>query len=178
MAAVARGLAGRFQVVEPFQRGSGGGQRSGGAGRLSVRRHVADLHEVIESCRGRGRPALVGSSWGAMLALAYAAEHPLRAGPLVLIGCGPFARWRARLLETLDERIDEGLRRKLEAVAEEVADADEQMRTKAALIAPLYSYEPVTSELEIAGEIEEFDARAHQESWDDMESLAESFFRV
>ena len=82
------------------------------------------------------------------------------------------------MLETLDERIDEGLRRKLEAVAEEVADADEQMRTKAALIAPLYSYEPVTSELEIAGEIEEFDARAHQESWDDMESLAESFFRV
>lgn len=85
MAAVARGLAGRCQVVEPFQRGSGSGQRSSGAERLSVRRHVADLDEVIESCCGGARPALVGSSWGAVLALAYAAEHSLRAGPLVLI---------------------------------------------------------------------------------------------
>ena len=83
MAAVAWGLADRFQVVGACQRGSGAGQRSSGAERLSVRRHVADLDEVIESCCGGGRPALVGSSWGAMLALAYAAEHPL-----VLIGCG------------------------------------------------------------------------------------------
>ena len=79
---------------------------------------------------------------GAMLALAYAAEHPLRAGPLVLIGCGTFDPVaRASLLETLDERMDDSLRRKLEAVAEEVADADERMKAKAALMAPLYCYE-------------------------------------
>ena len=97
-----------------------------------------------------------------MLALAYAAEHRLRAGPLVLIGCGTFDPVaRARLLETLDERMDESVRRKIETVAEEAADTGEQMKAKTALLAPLYSYEPVTGKLEIAGEIEEFDAAAH-----------------
>ena len=81
MAPVARGLADSFWVLEPWQRGSGGEP-------LTVARHVADLHDLVES-RGEGeRPALVGSSWGAMLTLAYAAAHPEDAGPLVLVGCG------------------------------------------------------------------------------------------
>ena len=73
MAPVARGLAGSHRVVEPFQRGSGGE-------RLTVARHVADLHEVINFYAGRCRPALLGASWGAMLALAYAATHPSSTG--------------------------------------------------------------------------------------------------
>ncbi|HEX2973757.1 MAG TPA: alpha/beta hydrolase, partial [Tepidisphaeraceae bacterium] len=88
-APIARGLAGSFRVLEPWQRGSGEKP-------LTVAQHVADLHHLI-TCRGI-RPALVGESWGAMLALAYAAAHPASAGPLVLIGCGTFdAVARARL---------------------------------------------------------------------------------
>ena len=61
MAAVARELAGSFRVLEPWQRG-------GGAQPLTVGQHIADLHEVVQAhCPGE-RPALVGSSWGAMLA--------------------------------------------------------------------------------------------------------------
>ena len=94
MAPVARGLADRFRVLEPWQRGSTGVP-------LTVARHVADLHELVESRCGGARPALVGSSWGAMLALAYAAAHPHQAGSLVLIGCGTFdpsARARMRAI--------------------------------------------------------------------------------
>src|SRR6516164_1631897 len=77
-APVARGLAAAFRVLEPWQRGSGGTP-------LTVACHIADLHELMVS-RGDGtRPALVGTSWGAMLALAYAAAHPDWAGPLVLV---------------------------------------------------------------------------------------------
>src|SRR5262245_66229133 len=83
MAPVARGLADLYRVIEPFQRGSG-------RERLTVARHVADLHEVMTVCAEGGRPALLGASWGAMLALAYAAAHPASTGPLVLAGCGPF----------------------------------------------------------------------------------------
>lgn len=74
MAVVARGLARSYRVIEPFQRGRGGE-------RLTVARHVADLHEIINVYAPRCHPVLLGSSWGAMLALAYAAAHPSSTGP-------------------------------------------------------------------------------------------------
>jgi pimeloyl-ACP methyl ester carboxylesterase len=43
---------------------------------------VADLHEVIDFYAGASLPAVLGSSWGAMLALAYAAAHRTRPDPL------------------------------------------------------------------------------------------------
>jgi pimeloyl-ACP methyl ester carboxylesterase len=138
MAPVGRGLAGRFRVLEPFQRGSG-------AEPLTVARHVADLDEIMEP-----GAALVGSSWGAMLALAYAAQHPERAGPLVLIGCGTFdTAARARMREILEQRLTPETQRRLEAL-----DPDER----------LFTYDPV----EEPDESEPVDARAHQETWEDM----------
>ncbi len=156
MAPVARGLADRFRVLEPFQRASGGEP-------LTVARHVADLRELVESLGER--PALVGSSWGAMLALAFAAEHPLLAGPLALVGCGTFdLAARERLRETLDARMDPELRRRLASLSEERASPDQELRAKARLILPLYS-------CDLASEEQEFDscdARANQETWSDM----------
>lgn len=141
MAPLGRALAGRFRVLEPFQRGSG-------AEPLTVARHVADLDELMEP-----GAALVGSSWGAMLALAYAAEHPERAGPLVLIGCGTFdTAARARMREILEERLTPETRRRLEAL-----DPDER----------LFSYDPI----EEADESEPVDARAHHDTWEDMRRL-------
>jgi pimeloyl-ACP methyl ester carboxylesterase len=93
MAPVARGLAGSYRVVEPFQRGSG-------HERLTVARHVADLHEVINFYAGCCRPPLLGASWGAMLALAYAATHPSSTGPVILVGCFDLAA-RAELQKPL-----------------------------------------------------------------------------
>lgn len=163
MAPVARGLADRFRVLEPLQRGSSSEP-------LTVARHVADLDEVVASRCGGTRPALVGHSWGAMLALAYAAAHPDRAGPLVLVGCGtwdPDARGRMRAI--VDERTDEGLRRRLSRLADEVPDPDERLRVMGDLLLPLYSYELITADQEV----EACDARAHQETWADMVRLQE-----
>ncbi|MGH9720581.1 MAG: alpha/beta fold hydrolase [Bryobacteraceae bacterium] len=138
MAPVARGLADSFRVSEPFQRGSGDQP-------LTVARHVADLHQLIEALAGAERPALVGSSWGAMLALAYAAEHPVSCDRLVLIGCGTFdLAARAQLRATLDER-------------------------NAGKVAP-YSYDPVQED----PKIEPYDPRAHEETWSDMLRLQEA----
>ena len=141
-APLARGLAGSFRVLEPWQRGSGDEP-------LSVARHVADLHELLEARCGGARPALVGTSWGAMLALAYAAEHPGRPGPLVLVGCGTFDPVaRGRLQETLQERMKDGLQE----------DA-------------VYSFDPVAIEREEG--TPPFDERAHTETWNDMVRLQE-----
>jgi len=159
MAPVARELAASsFRVLEPMQRGSGGE-------RLTVARHVADLAELVDSQCGGARPALVGSSWGAMLALAYGASHPDRAGPIVLIGCGTFDRVaRQRLWSDLEEREDETFRRRMERLEKEIPDADERLEALGRLLLPLYSYDLITTELEI----ERCDARAHRETWADM----------
>jgi len=156
MAPVARGLADSYRVVEPFQRGSGGE-------RLTVARHVADLHEVINFYAGGCHPAVLGSSWGAMLALAYAAAHPSSTGPLILVGCGTFDPVaRAGMQRTITERMNDGIRVRLKYADQ--LDQDERLKASAEAITPLYSYDPLTS----PHEEEKVDARAQQETWDDM----------
>ena len=164
MAPVARALADSFQVLEPLQR------RSGGGAPLTVARHVADLYELVESrCEG-AQPALVGHSWGAMLGLAYAAAHPGHVSSLVLIGCGTFdpaARERMRIV--CEERMDEGLRRRVEHLHEEFPHADERLSELGKLILPLYSYELIST----VQEDEAYDALGHDETWGDMLRLQE-----
>jgi pimeloyl-ACP methyl ester carboxylesterase len=72
-------------VLEPHQRGSSDRP-------LTVATHVQDLDDLIRERCGAHQPVLVGHSWGAMLALVYAAHHPLTPAALVLIGCGTFSQ--------------------------------------------------------------------------------------
>jgi pimeloyl-ACP methyl ester carboxylesterase len=158
MAPIGRDLASEFRVFEPFQRHSGGPP-------LTVARHVDDLHEVIESLEGREPTHLVGSSWGAMLALAYAARHPDRVGRVTLVGCGTFDPLaRQRFEATLRERMGSDLSARLRRLEAEVEDPDERLRIKADVLLPLYSYRPITTEMEN----ERVDARGHRETWEDM----------
>jgi len=157
-AALARRLGDSFRVLEPWQRGSGDAP-------LTVARHVADLHELVT--RTGGRPALVGSSWGAMLALAYAAEHPDTAGPLVLVGCGTFdLEARARLQQTLADRTDDSLRACLARIAEQYPDPAEQMVKRHEVSKRLYAFEPLPPHP--LADDPPFDLRAHEETWADM----------
>jgi pimeloyl-ACP methyl ester carboxylesterase len=159
-AALARGLAGGFRVIEPWQRGSSDRP-------LSVARHVADLHEIVQSRCGGERPALVGESWGAMLALAYAAAHQDSAGPLVLAGCGTFDEGsRAQLRAILDHRTTDALVQRLARLAEEFPDPAEHLSRRYELTRSLYSYDPVAdAEVE---KLPPLDVRAHEETWADM----------
>jgi pimeloyl-ACP methyl ester carboxylesterase len=131
-AGLAEGLSGRFRVLEPWQRGSGPEP-------LTVARHVADLQAIVETLPGR--PAIVGESWGAMLALAYGVAHPLGAAAIALVGCGTFDPLaRAKLAETLAAR------------------AAEPRPYDYAPLTPAYLDDPP----------EPFDAAAYEQSWDDM----------
>lgn len=160
MAPVARGLADAFRVVEPFQRGSGDVP-------LTVAQHVADLQEIM-SAQGEP-PALLGSSWGAMLALACAAAHPASVARLVLVGCGTFDHAaRARLQATIDERCAGALAGSLQQLSA-ITDADARLRAMAELLLPVYSHDLDCTQLELEG----CDARAHDESWNDMLRLQE-----
>lgn len=163
MARLARILEDSFRVLEPLQRGSC-------AEPLTVARHVADLHELVESRCGKVRPALVGHSWGAMLALAYAAAHPGRAAALVLIGCGTFdPAARDRLQATREARMDDSLRRRMRHLAEECPDPDERFSELAKLALQLDSYELIPDSQDVVA----CDARAFDETWEDMLRLQE-----
>jgi len=163
MAPVARRLSARFRVIEPFQRG-------GGAEPLSVAHHVADLQRLVEHRCSDAPVAVVGSSWGAMLALAWAAVFPDRQAPLVLVGCGTFdKKARRRMHALIEERKDDALRRRLAVLEQEVADPDERLRQRGELLLPVYAADPLTTDLES----QPCDHQAHIETWRDMVRLQE-----
>jgi pimeloyl-ACP methyl ester carboxylesterase len=157
MAAVARGLSSSYQVVEPFQRGSGGPET------LTVARHVADLREIVNVHAKDCHPVLLGSSWGAMLALAYAAAHPDSTGPLILVGCGTFDLGaRAALQRTIAERMTDDVRARLKCTDQ--LNQDQRLKASVEAMLPVYTCDLLAS----PHEDDHVDARAHHETWDDM----------
>lgn len=169
-APIASGLCDKFLVLEPWQRESGEEP-------LSVARHVEDLHTLVQSLGRQARPALIGESWGAMLALAYAAAHPQSAGPLVLVGCGTFdPASRARMNEILQERTSESLRKSLDELESEDLDPGASLLRRHERTKALFSFDPIPPEPDPGErrEVPGFDARAHEETWRDMLRLQET----
>lgn len=158
-------LSGEFRVIEPLQRRSG-------AVPLTVERHVADLAVVAPN------PAtLVGWSWGAMLALSFAARHPARVRALALVGCGTYDEVsRASYERALGERLGAVGRARLAALRARLdheGDARQRVRLfgeVAALTGAAQACDPLepggpTPE---AGEPSlELDPRGFDETWTD-----------
>lgn len=164
VARVAQRLSDLFTAIEPWQRGSGEQP-------LTVARHVEDLHSLIMGLNSASPPAIVGHSWGAMLALCYAAEHPNNAGPIVLVGCGTFDQAsRARMKEIFRERTNPHLQAQLAEVNASTADPAEMHMKRLRLTRDLSVYdrrEPWPEK----EEFEPLDVRAHEETWSDMMRL-------
>jgi pimeloyl-ACP methyl ester carboxylesterase len=157
MAPVARALADSFRVLEPFQSGLA----------TTVAGHVADLHEVVESCSDSVAPALVGHSWGAMFSLAYAAAHPDKVGPIVLVCSGTFdLPSRDQLIANLAKQMDRLMRRRYDHAAG-LPDPHARFRAMGKLALERYSYDPVTTDQEI----DESEPGSNHETWEDMVRL-------
>jgi pimeloyl-ACP methyl ester carboxylesterase len=108
-----------------------------------------------------------------MLALAYAARHPDSVSALALVGCGTFDPVsRARLRSTIEERMDENYRRRMDHLNTEFPDPAERMLKLGELGDTLYSYDPVPVEQD--GHAEPFDLEAHTQTWDDMVRMQEA----
>lgn len=65
----------RFRVVAPDQRGAGGSEPRGCLEKNTTQHLIADL-ELVRELLGVERWLVVGGSWGALLAVAYAQAHP------------------------------------------------------------------------------------------------------
>ncbi len=161
MAPVCRELSPWFRVVEPLQRMSEEEP-------LTVARHVHDVREVIASYGGMWRPALLGHSWGAMLALAYAAEYPETICSLVLVGCGTYDPCaRAAFESAVQRRLSPLIRMRLRYATRRIADPDARFCVVGRLLEPVYSYDLLPH----GDETEYYDARGFEESWQDMVHL-------
>jgi pimeloyl-ACP methyl ester carboxylesterase len=170
MGTVGRRLGGRFRVVEPLQRRSGEVP-------LTLARHVADLGEVLRGPLGEGPLRLVGFSWGAMLALTYAARHATDVERLVLVGCGTFDSGSREVYEAaMAERMDADQRRRFEELAARLAaETDRRRRDElfaefGALCMQIQAVDPISTEPQ--DEVF-YDERGFRETWSDAVSLQE-----
>ncbi len=94
-------------VIRWDQRGCGRSERC--AGPWTTGRFVADL-DAVRRHFGLERMALLGHSWGAQLALAYALAHPERVRALVYVagtGIGPVDDWHPAYEENFLARLGE-----------------------------------------------------------------------
>ena len=155
---LALGLSQEFRVTEPWQRPSGDRP-------LSVAVHVEDLHNLILSRFNGERPALVGSSWGAMLALAYAAEHSDNIKAIVLVGCGTFDKAsRDAIVQRRRQKIVDYISKHPEHKADLQLDIGKQMMKWHSMTDV---YEAIADSNELP-ESEPFDMQGFTETWQDM----------
>ncbi len=155
---LAQGLSCNFRVIEPWQRPSGEIP-------LTVTLHIEDLHSLILSrCSGE-KPALVGSSWGAMLALAYAAEHSETINSMVLVGCGTFDKAsREVIVQKRRQKIADYISKYPEHEADLQLDIGAQMM-KWHGMTDAYETLPIDDPTLAS---EPFDMQGHIETWQDM----------
>ena len=160
VAGLAAPLAPEFEVWEPFQRRSG-------VVELTVDRHVTDLHDVAA-----GADKIVGHSWGAMLALSYAARYPADLRTLALVGCGTYdAASRAEYERRINANLGtEGLERKkaLRGAIERARDADACDRLFAQLGALNLEAQSFDALADDDPESLVVDAAGHGETWNDV----------
>lgn len=164
IAPVAKGISGAFRAVEPCQRRSG-------ESLLTVARPVADIHDLATELGGDTPVPFVGHSWGAILALCYAAERPSKAGPIVLIRCGTFDQAsRDKMQVAIEERFDGDVRNRIRHACSEATDPANQFIRTFNLTRHIFDYDPAGAYPE-EDEYEPFDLKAHNETWSDTRRL-------
>lgn len=163
MAPVARELAAIASVIEPLQ------------SKDSLEGQIEELYQQLLD--NADTPAvLIGSSWGAVLALFLAARHIEIVQKLVLIGCAVFdarcsAQVEARRLERLDPKARqeyESIKKKLETAGP--ADTQRLMNAWGAILFDADVLDPITRNLEVI----ETQYGLHRKIWRDFVALRDN----
>ncbi|SOZ62731.1 Prolyl aminopeptidase [Cupriavidus taiwanensis] len=121
----------RHRVVMPDQRGAGRSTPAGGLRRNNVGALLADL-EQLRAALGIARWGVVGGSWGAALALAYAARYPHAVAALVLRGA--FLTGRDDVLGLFAPRPGSGLLRRVAPAGERLPEGRARLLTVSRLL--------------------------------------------
>jgi len=107
-------IADGFRLIFYDQRTSGGSSSDTEVAAVTLADFVADL-ENLRAGLGLGRMNLLGHSWGGMLAMFYAVEHPENVGSLILLSSGGArSTFWAELFAGIERRRTAGSARRLE----------------------------------------------------------------
>src|SRR5262249_6868890 len=91
------------------------------------------------------------------------AAHPTSSGPLVLVGCGTFdPAKRAAMESAIAQRMNDEIRKRVKHANQ--LDPNARLKASVEATALIYSYDPMT----FPHQDDEIDARAHEETWEDM----------
>lgn len=157
---VAEKISEYSEVIEPFQRVDENTP-------ITVKTHINDLKELIENKTSPKKPVIIGHSWGAMLALAFACEHQNIIESLILVGCGTFDETsRSKMNDIIKGRMTDDIKNKLAEIECTEIGENEKLGLMGRVIKPIYSYDIVDSDITC-----ECNAKAHKETWDDMMRL-------
>ncbi len=160
MAPVARELAATSGVIEPLQ------------SKDSLESQIEELYRQLLDTAD-APVTLIGSSWGAVLAVFLAARHAAVVRRLVLIGCAVFDAGSAAKVEaTRMERLSPEARREYESIRKQLetagpADAQRLMDAWGAVLFDADVFDPLTRDLEII----ETQYELHRRVWQDFVRL-------
>lgn len=131
-----RALAADHRVIAYDQRGCGGSGVPDVEQPLALSRHVEDL-ESVRAALGLERPTVLAHSFGSVLAILFALQHPERLSGLVVLGGAPTRAFMEGYRQAVASGLPAEVQRRLaEIQAGEIDDA--AMRERFLLALPLY----------------------------------------
>lgn len=144
-------LSDRYKIVEYFQKGTPENPTTN-KDELTLRSHVLDLKNVIESNRG-SQIVLIGHSWGASLALFFLSENSGVIHKTIIIGSAPLNDEAGKLFgENIQLRLTEESKSKLQEIKSDFdkAESDDQknmlMQKRLTIIGPTYHLDHKTED--------------------------------
>ena len=131
-----RALADDHRVVAYDQRGCGGSGVPDVEQPLALSRHVDDV-ESVRAALGLERPIVLAHSFGSVLAILFALQHPERVSRLIVLGGAPTRAFMAGYREAVAAELPPDVQRKLAEIQSGEID-DAAMRERFRLALPLY----------------------------------------
>ena len=131
-----RALAAEHRVVAYDQRGCGGSGVPDVEQPLALSRHVDDV-ERVRAALGLERPIVLAHSFGSVLAILFALQHPEGVSRLILLGGAPTRGFMAGYRQAVATELPSDVQRRLAEIQSGEID-DEAMRERFRLALPLY----------------------------------------
>lgn len=149
-----------YMILEPFQRHSSDIP-------LTVDTHISDLQELILNHTSEP-PVLVGHSWGAMLALAFAVQHEALISGLILVGCGTFSpEARTEMKKRVSASMSQSQEFMLRKIMKKQSLSDSDLFNLGQLMNDVYAFcEDRSYHSTLSA-----DAKGYHEAWEDMMRL-------
>jgi proline iminopeptidase len=140
-----RALARDHRVVAYDQRGCGGSGIPDVDQPLALSRHVDDIGQVVAAL-GLERPTILAHSFGSVLAILFALQHPELLSRLVIVGGAPTRDFQSGYRKAVAEGLPAEVQEKLSRIQSEELD-DHAMRERFRLVLPLYFHRPPTDQM-------------------------------